>query len=428
MEIEIDQEMLSRVGEEPMNTVVTGNVHRNKLGGTLSPDYDVVVIGAGPYGLSAGAYLKARRLNVRVLGQPMDFWASKMPEGMLLRSPRAASSIADPESAFTLDAYEAASGIKPVAPVPLSTFVEYGRWFQSQLGSSLDTTQVAEVVRENSIFRLNLQNGASLTSRRVVVAAGIEPFQRKPPAFADLPSSQASHCYEGKRIADMAGKRVAVIGAGQSALESAALLHEGGAQVEVIARIHQLRWIGMHQWLHRLGPISKLLYSKYDVGPVGISRLVATPRAVFQLPLGMKDRIRVRAVRSAGSRWLPDRLKSVTKILGRAVTSAQSVRDEVQLFLDDGSERRVDHVLLGTGYDVDIAQYKFLPPSLVAQIRRLGGYPDLATGFRSSVPGLHFIGATAARSFGPLLYFVAGTEFASNELTSHIYQNRISVR
>jgi hypothetical protein len=94
--------------------------------------------------------------------------------------------------------------------------------------------------------------------------------------------------------------------------------------------------------------------------------------------------------------------------------------DEVKLMLDDGSERRVDHVLLGTGYRVDISQYGFLSLALLKEVRQLDGYPDLAAGFRSSVPGLHFVGATAARNFGPLLYFVAGTEFAARELSSRL--------
>jgi hypothetical protein len=100
------------------------------------------------------------------------------------------------------------------------------------------------------------------------------------------------------------------------------------------------------------------------------------------------------------------------------------VRNEVHLRLDNGSERQVDHVLLGTGYEVNIARYNFLAPELVADVRQLGGYPDLGPGFSTSVSGLHFVGATAARTFGPLLYFVAGTEFASKELTSYISKYR----
>jgi hypothetical protein len=129
-------------------------------------------------------------------------------------------------------------------------------------------------------------------------------------------------------------------------------------------------------------------------------------------------------VRSAGSRWLPERLKSVKLTTSRYVTQASVMAGGLVLKLDDGSERRVDHVVLGTGYEVDISRYEFLPAELVQEIDQFGGYPKLTSGFRCSVPGLHFIGATAARSFGPLLYFVAGTEFASHELVSHIAQRK----
>jgi FAD-dependent urate hydroxylase len=393
--------------------------------GTNSPDLDVVVIGAGPYGLSAGAHLQAKGLAVRVFGEPMEFWATKMPAGMLLRSPRIASNISDPTAAFTLDAYEAASGIEPKTRTPLETFVEYGRWFQHQLESCLDKTSVTTIRKEKSIFRLELQSGQSITTRRVVVAAGIGPFQRKPGVFARCAPQQVSHCYDGRKIAEFRGKSVAVIGAGQSALESACLLHEAGAQVEVIARIPTLRWIGMHPRLHQLGPISKMLYSSHDVGPAGVSRLVAWPNFMRHFPLALRDKMRTRAVRSAGAPWLGPRLTSVKISTGRFVVSAESKGDELQLKLDDDSERRVHHVLLGTGYQVDISRYGFLPPELTGEIRQLDGYPDLGSGFTTSVPGLHFLGAPAARSFGPLLYFVAGTDFASKELTSHIMRQPV---
>lgn len=392
-----------------------------------TPDCDVAVIGAGPYGLSAGAYLKAGGTDVRVFGEPMEFWANKMPVGMLLRSPRPASSIAAPRSEYTLEAYEQATGLEPSAPVKLETFVNYGRWFQHQLSGNLDRTTVKSVSREASLFRLKLQNGQALTSRRVVVAAGVGPFARKPKPFSELPAARASHCYEGRNLAEFAGRRVAVIGAGQSALESAALLHESGADVELIARISQLRWIGGHKWLHHLGPISHMLYSKYDVGPAGISRLVSFPGAVFHVPLNIKDKIRTRAVRPAGAPWLIPRLVPVKISAGRSVQSAKCAGNEVSLKLDDGTERRVDHVLLGTGYRVDISQYQFLSRQLVSDVRQLDGYPLLTAGFCSSVPGLHFVGASAAKSFGPLLYFVAGTEFASGGLATYISSNRANV-
>ncbi len=385
---------------------------------------DVAVIGAGPYGLSAGVHLKAKGIAVRVFGEPMEFWAHKMPEGMLLRSPRVASSLSDPDRAFTLEAYEAASKKEPCAPLPLDTFVEYGKWFRHQLGSDLDQRTVLHVDRDQPGFRLTLQDGEEVRATYVVVAAGIGPFKKKPEVFQNLSPQQAIHCYEGRNVRKYAAKRVAVIGGGQSALESAALLHEANAQVEVIVRESHLRWIGQHSWLHHMGPISSMLYSSHDVGPVGISRLVAYPKLVSYVPLKLRDKIRKRAVRPAGARWLPVRLSAVKITAGHTVSQATASGDEVVLKLDDGSERRVDHIVLGTGYRVDISRYDFLPQELTRDIKQFDGYPKLASGFRTSIPGLYFIGATAARSFGPLLYFVAGTEFASRELVSHLPKTR----
>ena len=388
-----------------------------------STDCDAAIIGAGPYGLSAGVHLKAKGMAVRVFGEPMEFWAKNMPEGMLLRSPRVASNLSDPNRAFTLEAYETASKREPRAPLPLDTFVDYGRWFRLQLGSDLDQRTVLRVDRDQSGFRLTLQDGQEIRSTRVVIAAGIGPFKRKPAVFQDLCPRQVTHCYEGREMRKFAGKRVAVIGAGQSALETAALLHEAKTQTELIVRRPTLRWIGGHPWLHRMGPVSSLLYSSHDVGPVGISRLVAYPNLVYHVPLKVRDRIRTRAVRSAGSRWLPERLASVKITTGCSVSGASMRGDEIVLKLDDGSERHVDHVVLGTGYQVDISRYEFLPPDLTRDIEQFDGYPKLTNGFRSSVRKLHFVGATAARSFGPLLYFVAGTEFASRELAYHVSRN-----
>jgi FAD-dependent urate hydroxylase len=390
--------------------------------GSLS-DIDVTVIGAGPYGLAAAAHLRDAGINAHVFGKPMEFWANKMPAGMLLRSPRPASTISDPHDQFTLEAYEAANNVTPVKRVPLETFVDYGRWFVKQIGCELNQLNIRTITKDNSKFGITLEDGTKFTARRVVVAAGVGNFRRISAPFSGLSEKAFSHCYDGRSLAGL-GKRVVVIGAGQSALEYAALLCEAGAEVEVIARIPELRWIGMHPKLHNLGPISKMLYSKHDIGPIGISRLVAYPHVLYHTPLGLRDRIRTRAVRSAGAPWLISRLGKAKVTTGRKVVSATEIGDDVVLKLDDGTERRVDHVLLGTGYTVNIAKYEFLNSDLRQAIQQFDGYPKVGPGLQSSVSGLHFLGAPAARSFGPLLNFVTGTEFAAKELTSHLSRNR----
>ena len=54
---------------------------------------DIVVIGAGPYGLSVAAHLLAQGRDVRVFGRAMESWTEHMPVGMMLKSEGFASSL-----------------------------------------------------------------------------------------------------------------------------------------------------------------------------------------------------------------------------------------------------------------------------------------------------------------------------------------------
>ena len=113
-------------------------------------------------------------------------------------------------------------------------------------------------------------------------------------------------------------------------------------------------------------------------------------------------------------------MKDATLTTGRHIVSAEPHGVGLKLQLNDGSERRVDHVLLGTGYKVDLARYSFLAPELIQEIGKTDGFPELSGGLESTVPGLHFVGAPAAWSFGPLMNFVAGTEFAAKNVARHV--------
>jgi len=374
---------------------------------------DVSVIGAGPYGLSVAAHLRTMKgLEVRVFGEPMSFWETKMPIGMLLRSPWAGSHISDPQRALTLDAYHKAIGSQFGAPIPLNHFISYGHWFQRQVVPDVDKRQVLNIESNSSRFQLTLADGEIIKARRVVVATGIGRFARWPEPLRNLPPELASHTSEHTDLSRFREKQVAVVGAGQSALESAALLHEAGARAELFARGPAVRWLWQRPLLHKW-PIEPLLYASPDVGPALISQIVARPSWYRRMPRQWQDNWGARSIRPAGARWLKSRVDPVPIVTGRSIVSAVPSRGHLTLKLDDGSERSVDHALLGTGYKVDISQYPFLDCKLLAAVRQIDGYPHLNQGFESSVAGLHFLGAPAAWSFGPLMRFVAGTEFAS---------------
>jgi FAD-dependent urate hydroxylase len=343
-----------------------------------------------------------------------------MPAGMFLRSNWGASHIADPNKKVTLDAYRLASSNHLCAPIPLERFVDYGHWYQRQLVPDVEKCSVTRVEANGHGFRLTLASGEVFRSRRVVLATGIGNFVWRPAEFNAIPQALASHSSEHTDLGRFKGHRVAVIGGGQSALESAALLHEAGADVEVIARQTSLNWVGLHYRLHHLGAISWLLYSDRDVGPAGISRLVSMPRLFQVLPRKVQDRAAYRAIRPAGSGWLRPRLTNVPISLGRKVVSATPVGSRLRLTLNDGTDRLVDHTLLATGFRVDTSRCEFLPAELRARLHTVNGYPVLKRGLESSIPGLHFLGKPAAWSFGPLLCFVSGTDFAAKELARSI--------
>lgn len=392
---------------------------------------DVVIIGAGPYGLSAAAHLRAiKGLEVRVFGEPMSFW-NGMPLGMLLRSNWTATQIAGPEGQFSLENYQSATSDRISTPVPLEKFIRYGLWYQQQGVPELERQSVSRVELDGSTFNVLLRNGERFQTKRVIVASGIGAFMWRPPEFNALPSSLLTHTGQHSDLRRFSGKRVLILGGGQSALESAALIHEAGGDAEVIVRAQHINWLGglaSRTFHRRLGSITRnVLYAPTDVGPAAISQLVARPHLLRQLPRPLQDKLRKRAVRPAGARWLFDRLATVPVRLGRSVISAAPISNaQVLVKLDDHSERTIDHVLLGTGYRVDISKYEFLAPTLLSRIDVFNGYPRLEAGLETTVPRLHIIGAPAAWSFGPIMQFVSGSRFASSSLMRAIGGARLS--
>jgi len=345
-----------------------------------------------------------------------------MPRGMLLRSSKRTSSIAHPERGAQLESFEREAGAPLQDPIPVESFVEYGQWYQRREVPEIEEELVTSIEPADGGFRIATARGEELAARNVVVAAGMEPFAWRPPEFAGLPRELASHPFDHADLSAFAGRRVLVVGAGQSGLESAALLAEAGAEVEIVVRKGFVTWIAEPKAkTTRLGrTVDRILAPPIDIGARGSAWAAALPDMFRFLPSGLQAGIAYDILRPMGAAWLVRRLENVPLRMGCAIRAAAPDNGGLRIELDDDTVREVDHLLLATGYQVDVARYHFLGPSLLARLQVANGYPVLRAGLESSVRGLYFVGAAAAGTFGPVMRFVTGSWFAAPAVTRSV--------
>jgi cation diffusion facilitator CzcD-associated flavoprotein CzcO len=378
--------------------------------------FETAVIGAGPYGLSIAAHLRAAGQPTAIFGRPLEFWRS-LPQTMLLKSPWSASSLSDPSREFDLGAFLQAEHRERVEPVPLPMFLSYCRWFTSQAVGEIDQRMVRRLSRDGDVFRLELADGQAVQARRVVVAAGIAAFAHLPEFACGLPPALVSHTQDHADLEVFSGRHVIVVGAGQSGLETATMLAEAGASVELVSRGPVL-WADRRLY-EKTGVLRHVFYPPADVGPVGLNWLVAFPSVFRRIPDQPRLALSVRAIRPSGAKWLRGRFTGrVRTTESRQVAAVRESGDGVRVELSDGTSRVADHLFCGTGYRPDLERLAFLDPQLVAGIQQSDRQPLLNRDFESSVPRLHFVGAIAGHTFGPLCRFVAGARPAARRITA----------
>ena len=387
---------------------------------------DVAIIGAGPYGLSLAAHLGQTRRSFRIFGEPMRSWTHHMPQGMSLKSEGFASNLVDPEGKFPLKAYCAEKGIAyadVAVPVRLETFVGYGLEFQKRHVPTLENTQVVSVVKGTDHFILKTANGETAEARAVVVAAGIMHFSYMPPAFASA-GPLISHSAQHSDLSKFKGQRVGVIGGGASAIDTAVILLDHGAKAELIARTPTL--------LFHDPPVEpRSLWARIKAPRSGLgtgwrSRLCTdAPMVFYSLPEKLRHRAVARHLGPAPCWFTRDAVIGRLPLhLGATVVDVKPKSNSIVVSftteMDGAKSLEFDHLIAATGYKVSLDRLTFLDGTLRSRIRSAAKTPVLDRQFESSVPGLFFIGVTAANNFGPMLRFGYGAGYAAKRLSKRL--------
>jgi hypothetical protein len=383
------------------------------------PASEVLIIGAGPYGLSISTHLRARGIDHLIVGRPMDTWRTHMPAGMYLKSEPEGSDMSSPQAGYDLAGYsrsERIEGIGRGIPLSIERFLDYADWYIKQLVPDVSDVTVTEIKAVPGGFRVAFADAEPVVTRNVVVATGVLPYRHIPVELSGLASGLVSHTSDHHRFDQFQGRRVAVVGGGSSALETAALLHEAGGEVQLVIRCPD-----SPVWGTRAKPLTPLVRIRDNKLCEGWKcPFWNSPAAFRRLPQGVRV-IKARTVLGPlGAWWLKDRVEGVIEILREThVRGAEPHGSGVRLLLDGSSQSslEVDHVMAGTGFRIDLARLPYLPEELRARIAMLGGYPVLTRAGESTVPGLYFVGAPAAFGLGPSMRFIAGTHNVARQLT-----------
>ncbi|MFI9829806.1 NAD(P)-binding domain-containing protein [Streptomyces sp. NPDC051913] len=387
--------------------------------------YDLLVVGAGPYGLSIASHAVAAGLRVGVFGRPMASWRDHMPRGMFLKSEPWASNLSDPGRRWRLDSYCAERGmtVRHGEPIPVEVFAEYGLWFARNAGPEVDERMVTRVVRSAGGFEAVTDDGEVLSARTVALAVGVMPFVAIPTALTGLDASLVTHSSHHGDLDRFRGRDVTVVGGGQAALETAALLSEQGTRVRVLARAGELRWNDVPPpwerpwWRSVRSPLSGL-------GCGWRNWFYAERPGLFhRLPEPTRARIAATALGPAGAWWVRDRVEpAVEVLLGHEVAAARAVPGGLRMDVTDGTGSlgtlETEHVVAATGFKPTADRLALLSADLrTALATGADGTPEVGRDFESpSHPGLFLAGLTTASGFGPAMRFVHGATYTANAL------------
>ncbi len=344
----------------------------------------VAVIGAGAAGLCAAKHLLARGVDVTVLelGSCVGgLWVYENDNG---RSPAYRSLHINSEAAVT--AYEDfpfpdGTPLFPSHAQVRSYLEDYARHFDITPRIRFRTRVTAVEPLPADRWRIRLDDGATEDVDAVVVATGHQAEPSHPP-FRDDFTGTYLHVHDYRVPEAFAGKRVLVVGTGNSAMDSAADLAGVAATVAVVAR-------------------SPVLIMPRMLFGVPTARVLARIERPW-MPWALRRRLRVLLATIVHGRmetWGLRTPTTRTHPTGHATIMSHAAYGRVvfrpgitavrgtEVEFADGRREEFDVMLAATGYEVDLP---FLAPEVVPVVgRRVDLYKRI---FPPGRPNLCFIG------------------------------------
>jgi cation diffusion facilitator CzcD-associated flavoprotein CzcO len=359
---------------------------------------DLLIIGAGPFGLSLAAQAQHEQIEHVIVGKPMEFWRANMPKGMFLRS--ACDWHLDPQNVHTIEAYLQSRGQTPkdVEPLSLDFYLTYVDWFQEQKSIEPLPVYIRQILRQDDHFAATTVNGDVINAKHVVLAPGFRHFAHIPEDLkAKLPSGSYQHTCEYVDFGDAANKRYLIIGGRQSAFEWAALLLEAGAAALHLSHRHASPAYAVADWSW----VKPMVDAMVD-DPGWFRRLSQKEKDDISYRMWSEGRLKLEP-------WLESRLRSErVKVWPHTevVSCVAKESGEWEVRLMNGEAITVDKIILATGYKVDITRLPVLAAgNLLEQIETRNGFPVLDDHFETSVPGLFITSMPAMQDFGPFFGF-----------------------
>ena len=370
---------------------------------------DLVVVGAGPFGLAIAAAAAHQGIEHTVIGRPMSFWRERMPVGMLLRS--ASDWHLDVQGVATIDAFLATRGRAAASAEPLSRdlYLDYCEWFQREKAIEPLPLHVARLDRGTGGFLATLDDGSEIAAGSVALALGMDLHRRLPADLVELlPAGCWEHTCDAVDLTVAAGRRYLVVGGRQSAFEWAALLTEAGAASVDLVHRHPSPAFAAADWSW----VAALVDGMVD-DPGWFSRLPPAQQEDYRQRLYAEGRLKVEP-------WLQARLPAdrVRVHAHSRLTGSQQTSDgALAVRLSGGELLAVDRVVLATGYQPRIDDIGFLRAGNLPLLSQQDGLPDLDDGFQTSVPGLYVTSLPATGHFGPFLGFTVATRMSATVIT-----------